>query len=126
MDSLDKVMSGGIRDIEAAFVVEGAVIEVPVVGGGAGKGNGGCLHGGKGVDDELVGRGGFGDFGGQGSIEHVNVKGGEQDSLGVVSGGVNLILSGKSIGGTHGSAWGVVPFKIIVLEEHLPSSLPAG
>ena len=55
-------MSGGFRDIEVTLVVEGALVEVPVLWRGTGKGNGGCFHGGKRINDKLVGRGRFGDF----------------------------------------------------------------
>ena len=36
MDFFDKGVAGRVRDVEAALVIEGAVVEVPVAGGGAG------------------------------------------------------------------------------------------
>ena len=59
-----KRVMGRFGDVEAALIVEGTLIEVPVLGGGAWQRNGGGFHGGKGIGDELVGKGGFCDFGG--------------------------------------------------------------
>ena len=84
VDSFDKGVAGGIGDVETTPVVEGALVEVPIIGGGLGERNGRGFHGGKGVNYELVGGGGFGDFRGQGGVEHVDVKVGEKDLFGIV------------------------------------------
>ena len=120
---LHEGVAGGFGNIEAALVIEGALVEIPILRGGAGQGDSGCLHGRECIDDKLVGRGGFRDFRREGSIEHLDVEVGEENLFHVVGRSVYLIFSGQSVGWSHGSTWGVVPFQVIVLEEHLPSSL---
>ena len=63
VDILNKGVAGGLGDVEAALVIEGALVEVPVLQRGAWQRDGAGFHGGEGVNDELVGRGAFGNFG---------------------------------------------------------------
>ena len=123
MDVLNEGVAGGFRNIEVAPVIESAMVEVPVLGVGVGKRNGGGFHGREDVNDKLVERGGFSNFGGQGGVQHINVKVGEKNLLGVIEGGVHVILVGEGVGRTHSNAGGVVPDQVVVLEEHLPSHL---
>ena len=53
---------GGFGDEKAGFVIEGTIVEVPVVGGGTGKRDGGGIHGSECIDDELIRGGGFSDL----------------------------------------------------------------
>ena len=56
VDVLYKVMAGGFRNVEAQFVIESAMVKVPVITLRVGEGNGFGIKGSEGIDDELVGR----------------------------------------------------------------------
>ena len=64
---------GRFGDVEAQFVIESALIEVPVLGVRTGKGYGVSIHCCKSIDDKLVRRGGFRNLIGEGSVEHVKI-----------------------------------------------------
>ena len=68
VNPLDEVVASGVRNVETSLVIESAMVEVPIFGGGAGEGDSGGFHGCKGVNDKLVRGSGFGDFGGQGGV----------------------------------------------------------
>ena len=125
MDVPNEGVAGDFRNIEVAPVIESAMVEVSVLGVGVGKRNSGGFHGREGVNDKLVGRGGFSNFGGQGGVQHVNVKVGEKNLLRVIEGGVHIILVGEGVGRTHSNARSVVSDQVVVLKEHLPSRLVA-
>ena len=72
-------MSSRFGNVEVRFVIEGTLIEVPVLGLGTRKGYSVGVHCRKGVDNELVRRGGFGDFFSKGSVEHIDMQMGEED-----------------------------------------------
>ena len=116
-------VSGRFGDVEAQFVIESALIKVPVLGVRMRKGYGVGVHCCKSINDKLVRRGGFRNLIGEGSIEHVNMQMGEEDLQGIVLGGIHRVFVREGIGGTHYGARGVVPFQVIVLEEHLPVGL---
>ena len=99
------------------------MIKVPVLGLRMGKRHGVGIHSCKSVDDELVRRGRFSNFLGKGSIEHINVQMGEKNLQGIILGGIHRVLAGEGIGRAHGRAGGMVPFQVVVLEEHLPVGL---
>ena len=54
MNILDEGVSGRLGDVEMQFVIESALVEVPVLSLRLGERYGVCIHGSKGVDDELV------------------------------------------------------------------------
>ena len=118
-------MLGWFGDVEAHFVVKGTLIKVPVLGLRMRKRNCVSIHRGKSVNDKLVRRGGFGDFFSEGGIKHIDMQVGEKDLQGIILGGIYWVFAGECVGGAHGSARGMVPFQVIVLEEHLPVSLSA-
>ena len=94
VDVFDQGVAGRFRDVKATLVIEGAVVEVPVLRGGAGQRDGGCFHSGECVNDELVGGGGFSDFRCEGGIKHIDVEVGEEDLFRVVGRSVHLVFSG--------------------------------
>ena len=55
MDAFDKGVLGGFGDVEVEFVIEGAMVEIPIAWQRVGERNGVHLHGSQSVDDELVG-----------------------------------------------------------------------
>ena len=75
----DKGMAGRFRDVEAGFIVKGALVKVPIVMLRLGEGYGLSIKGGKGVNDKLVGRCGFQDFLGKCGVKHVDLKVGKED-----------------------------------------------
>ena len=50
---------------------------------------------------------------------------GEEDLQGIILQGVYMVFSRKSVSWAHSCAQDVVPFQVIVLEEHLPAGLSA-
>ena len=50
---------------------------------------------------------------------------GEENLLGIVEGGIYLIFSREGVSWAHGSARGVIPDQVVILEKHLLSCLAA-
>ena len=73
MDVFDEGVLGGFGDVEAQFVVKGALIKVPVLSLRTGKGYGVGVHCGQSVNDKLVRGGGFSDLFSKSGIEHIDV-----------------------------------------------------
>ena len=126
VDSSYEVVASGFGNVETTFVVKSAVVEVPVPWGGARERDGVGLHSGESVYDKLVRGSGFSDFGGKGRIQQVNMECGKKRLFNVVGGGVDFVFSGEGVSRAHSGTRRVVPFQIVILEEHLPSSLSSG
>ena len=74
VDVSNEGVAGGFEDIEAQLVVEGTLVKVPVPWLGVREWYSVCFYGSESVDNKLVTGGEFGDLGGKGSIEHVDLK----------------------------------------------------
>ena len=115
MDCFNKRVSGRLGNVEAQFVVEGALIKVSIISLEVWKGNSFCIQGGKSINDELVRGGRLGDFSGGHGIKHVNLEVGEKNLERVILQGVHDVFAGKGVSRTHSGSRGVVPNEVIVL-----------
>ena len=74
----------------------------------------------------MVRGGGFSDGICNQGIKEVDLKIGKKNLFHVVGRGVNIVFSGQGVHQTHLGTRNVVPFQVIVLEEHLLVSLSLG
>jgi hypothetical protein len=120
MEGRDNVTAGPLRDIEALLEVEFPFLEKTILLVSTGKKRGFLIDDLEGGEDKGVRGGGQGDL-----IREENIDGvgkevvGKECKLQVVVSGVDIVMVGKGVSGTHLSPQGVMEMQVEVLQEQV-------